>query len=170
MIDINKVRIVEDFPTKGIRFYDITTVLNDPESFSSIFKTLVEKARQMSPEVIVGLEARGFYFAPALALALNLPFVPIRKKGKLPYLTYTETYQLEYGQAQIEIHQDAMKMGKRVLIIDDILATGGTANAAAQLVNNFQPAEIMFLFFMELSFLEGRKKLGNRVIETLEIV
>ena len=167
MIDINKVRIVEDFPEKGIRFYDITTILNDPETFEKIFRALVVAAQQLNPEVIVGLEARGFYFAPALALALKIPFAPVRKKGKLPYKTYCASYALEYGTAQIEIHQDAIPFGKRVLILDDILATGGTASATAQLVENFKPTSISYLFFMELAALEGRKKLGNVPISAL---
>jgi adenine phosphoribosyltransferase len=167
MIDINKVRIVEDFPEKGIRFYDITTILNDPETFDEIFQTLVATAQRLNPEVVVGLEARGFYFAPALALALKIPFAPIRKKGKLPYKTYSESYALEYGTAQIEIHQDAIPSGKRVLIFDDILATGGTASAAARLIENFKPATVSYLFFMELTGLEGRKKLGNVPITVL---
>lgn len=167
MIDVNKIRIVEDFPEKGIKFYDITTILNDPETFDGIFRILVAAARQLNPEVIVGLEARGFYFAPALALALKIPFAPIRKKGKLPYKTYSESYALEYGTAQIEIHQDAMPFGKRVLILDDILATGGTASAAARLVENFKPATVNYLFFMELTSMAGRKKLGDVPITTL---
>jgi len=167
MIDINKVRIVQDFPEKGIKFYDITTILNDPETFEEIFRILVTTAQQFNPEVIVGLEARGFYFAPALALALKIPFVPIRKKGKLPYKTYSNSYALEYGTAQIEIHQDAFPFGKKVLILDDILATGGTANAAAQLVENFKPKAISYLFFMEIKALEGRKKLENIPVTAL---
>jgi adenine phosphoribosyltransferase len=170
MIDINKVRIVEDFPEKGIKFYDITTILNDPETFNEIFRTLEATAQQLNPEVIVGLEARGFYFAPALALALKVPFAPIRKKGKLPYKTYSISYALEYGTAQIEMHQDAIPLGKRVLIVDDVLATGGTASAAAQLVENFKPASISYLFFMELIALEGRKKLGNVPVTALASV
>jgi adenine phosphoribosyltransferase len=170
MIDINKVRIVEDFPEKGIKFYDITTILNDPETFDEIFHTLAAAAQQLNPEVIVGLEARGFYFAPALALALKIPFAPIRKKGKLPYKTYSISYALEYGTAQIEMHQDAIPLGKRVLIVDDILATGGTASAAAQLVENFKPASISYLFFMELIALAGREKLGNVPVTALASV
>ena len=126
MIDTSKIRIVQDFPTKGIKFFDITTVMNDAEMFQNVFNELLEMAKAAKPDVIVALESRGYFFGPAVALALNIPFVPIRKAGKLPYKTYKEIYHLEYGDASIEIHIDAMKEGQRVLVFDDILATGGT--------------------------------------------
>ncbi|MEG1555132.1 MAG: adenine phosphoribosyltransferase [Bacteroidales bacterium] len=159
MIDISKVRIVHDFPTPGIKFYDITTVMNDAQEYQRIFKVLMETARAMNPEVLVALEARGYYFGPALALALGIPFVPIRKKGKLPYKTYEESYDLEYGSATIAIHQDAMKFNQRILLFDDILATGGTASAAIKLVKHFAPSNISALFFMEIIALKGREKM-----------
>jgi adenine phosphoribosyltransferase len=108
MFDISKIRTVDDFPKEGIKFYDITTVLNEAESFQELFQALLSKARHLQPDVMVALEARGYIFAPALALALNIPFVPIRKKGKLPYKTFSEQYDLEYGSETIEIHQDAL--------------------------------------------------------------
>jgi adenine phosphoribosyltransferase len=170
MFDISKIRTVEDFPKKGIKFFDITTVLNDAESFQELFQALLEKARNVKPDVITALEARGYIFAPALALALNIPFVPLRKKGKLPYKTFSEQYELEYGHETIEVHQDAMKPQLRVLICDDILATGGTAAAAAKLMKHFNPKTIEFLFLMELSFLNGREKIAEYRVESLIIV
>ena len=170
MFDISKIRTVDDFPKQGIKFYDITTVLNDADSFQELFHALLEKARAFQPEIITALEARGYIFAPALALALNIPFVPLRKKGKLPYKTFSEQYELEYGHETIEVHQDAMKPNQRILICDDILATGGTAAAAAKLMHLFNPQTIQFLFLMELSFLNGREKIAEYLVESLIIV
>jgi len=170
MFDFSKIRTVDDFPKKGIKFYDITTVLNDAESFQELFNALLEKARGLKPDVITALEARGYFFAPALALALNIPFVPIRKKGKLPYKTHAEQYDLEYGHETIEVHQDAIKPYCRILVFDDILATGGTAAAAAKLMQHFSPQKIDFLFLMELSFLNGRAHIADFHVESLIIV
>ena len=170
MFDISKIRIVEDFPKPGIKFFDITTVLNDAESFQELFSALLERARALQPDVIVALEARGYFFSPALALALNIPFVPLRKKGKLPYKTFAEQYNLEYGQETIEVHQDAVKPNQRILVFDDILATGGTAAAAARLMQHFNPEKIDFLFLMELSFLNGRAQIADFHLESLIIV
>ena len=170
MFDISKIRTVDDFPKAGIKFYDITTVLNDAESFQELFQALLEKARARQPEVITALEARGYFFAPALALALNVPFVPLRKKGKLPFKTFAEQYNLEYGHETIEVHQDAIKPHRRILVFDDILATGGTAAAAAKLMQHFTPEKVDFLFLMELSFLNGRKYIADFHVESLIIV
>jgi adenine phosphoribosyltransferase len=170
MFDISKIRTVDDFPKKGIKFFDITTVLNDTESFQELFNALLEKARAMQPSVITALEARGYFFAPALALALNVPFVPVRKKGKLPYKTFTEQYDLEYGSETIEVHRDAIKPNQRILIFDDILATGGTAAAAAKLMQQFEPEKIDFLFLMELSFLHGKTLIADFDVESLIVV
>jgi adenine phosphoribosyltransferase len=170
MFDISKIRTVDDFPKKGIKFFDITTVLNDAKSFQELFQALLEKTQALKPDVITALEARGYFFAPALALALNIPFVPIRKKGKLPYKTYSEQYELEYGQETIEVHQDAIKPRQRILIFDDILATGGTAAAAAKLMKHFDPQNVEFLFLMELSFLKGAAQIADYNIESLIIV
>ena len=169
MFDISKIRIVEDFPKQGIKFFDITTVLNDSESFQELFNALLERARALQPDVIVALEARGYFFSPALALALKIPFVPLRKKGKLPYKTFAEQYNLEYGQETIEVHQDAVKPHQRILVFDDILATGGTA-AAARLMQHFNPEKIDFLFLMELSFLNGKAKIADFQVESLIVV
>jgi adenine phosphoribosyltransferase len=170
MIDINKIRVVPDFPSPGIQFFDITTILNDANEYQNVFHELLQKAILFQPDVIVGLEARGYYFAPALALEMKLPFVPIRKKGKLPYLTYAESYLLEYGAASIEIHRDGFPKNQKVLLFDDILATGGTAAAAVKLIQNFEPSSIKALFLMELSFLNGREKLNNIEFESLLVV
>ena len=170
MIDIGKVRIVPDFPTKGIQFYDITTVLNDSDEYQRIFNLLLEEAKKVNPDVIVALESRGYYFGPAIALALHIPFVPVRKKGKLPFSTYSESYDLEYGKATIEIHTDALKPNQKVLLFDDILATGGTALAALKLINRFHPQSVSTLFFMELKALQGKEKLKGYHYTSLLVV
>ena len=170
MFDIAKIRTVENFPKEGIKFFDITTVLNDADSFQELFQALLEKTTILKPNVITALEARGYFFAPALALALKIPFVPIRKKGKLPYKTFTEQYALEYGQETIEVHRDAIKPQQRILIFDDILATGGTAAAAANLMQCFNPQNVDFLFLMELSYLNGREQISDYHVESLLMV
>ncbi|MCR5114258.1 MAG: adenine phosphoribosyltransferase [Bacteroidales bacterium] len=163
MFDISKFRVVPDFPKKGIQFYDITTVMNDAEAFREAFNALLEAAKAVKPDVVVGLESRGYFFAPSLALALGLPFVPVRKAGKLPYKTYKATYHLEYGDESIEMHVDAMKPGQRVLVFDDILATGGTANATIELLKNFTPSFIATHFLMEIKALNGRARIPQEV-------
>lgn len=167
MFDLSKFRIVNDFPTKGIKFYDITTVMNDSVAYREAFDALLEKIKPMQPDVIVALETRGFFFGPSIALALGIPFVPIRKAGKLPYTTFRESYTLEYATATMEIHTDAIEMGKRVVIFDDILATGGSAATAIKMVRNFNPSFVATCFLMELQKLEGRKRLECDAIESL---
>ena len=162
-----KIRVVPDFPTPGIQFYDITTLLNDPQAYRETIDTMVQIARKFNPDVVVALESRGFFFGTNLALQLGVPFVPVRKKGKLPFKTYQETYLLEYGSATMEIHTDAMAGNQNVLIIDDVLATGGSMTAAVNLVNHFHPKEIHLLFLMELEALKGRKKLSKYPIDSL---
>lgn len=161
MINIDEFRVVNDFPKPGIKFYDITTLMNDAARYQEVFKELLEAAKKVEPEVVVALETRGFFFGPSLALALNVPFVPVRKKGKLPYKTFSHDYELEYGVDTIEVHADAMAEGKRVLIFDDILATGGTASAAVRLIENFNPAKIDVFFIMEITALKGRNRIPN---------
>lgn len=170
MLDTSKIRVIPDFPKKGIQFLDITTIMNNADYFQEVFNMLLEMAKEVKPDVVVGLEARGYFFAPALALALHVPFVPIRKAGKLPYTTYKATYQLEYGEASIEVHTDAMKENQRVLIFDDILATGGTAEAAIELVKHFNPSFIATHFLMEIGFLKGRDKITADDIRSLHLV
>ena len=167
MIIKEKIRVVPDFPTPGIQFYDITTLLNDPQAYRETVDTMVQIARKFNPDVVVALESRGFFFGTNLALQLGVPFVPVRKKGKLPFKTYQETYLLEYGSATMEIHTDAMAENQNVLIIDDVLATGGSMTAAVNLVNHFHPKEIHLLFLMELEALKGRKKLSKYSIDSL---
>ena len=170
MLDTSKIRVIPDFPKKGIQFLDITTIMNNADYFQEVFNMLLDMAKEVKPDVVVGMEARGYFFAPALALALHVPFVPIRKAGKLPYTTYKATYQLEYGEASIEIHTDAMKENQRVLIFDDILATGGTAAAAIDLVQKFKPSFIATHFLMEIQALNGRAKIAADDIRSLHIV
>lgn len=170
MLDTSKIRVIPDFPKKGIQFLDITTIMNNADYFQEVFNMLLEMAKEVKPDVIVGLEARGYFFAPALALALHVPFVPIRKAGKLPYSTYKATYQLEYGEASIEVHTDAMKENQRVLIFDDILATGGTAAAAIDLVRKFNPTFVATHFLMEIQALKGRDKIVADDIRSLHLV
>ena len=170
MLDTSKIRVIPDFPKKGIQFLDITTIMNNADYFQEVFNMLLDMAKEVKPDVIVGLEARGYFFAPALALALHLPFVPIRKAGKLPYSTYKATYQLEYGEASIEVHTDAMKENQRVLIFDDILATGGTAAAAIDLVRKFNPTFVATHFLMEIQALKGRDKIVADDIRSLHLV
>ena len=165
-----KIRVVPDFPTPGIQFFDITTLLNDAAAFRETIDQMMQIAKKYNPEVVVALESRGFFFGTCLAWQLGVPFVPVRKKGKLPYKTYQETYSLEYGTATMEIHTDAMPEGKRVLIVDDVLATGGSTSAAVNLVNHFHPKDIHLLFLMELEALKGRKKLSKYSVDSLLIV
>lgn len=167
MFDFSKVRVVEDFPTPGIHFYDITTLLNDSEEFRNVLNDMLEVAKRINPDVIVALETRGFFFGPTLAYLMNIPFVPIRKKGKLPAAKYSESYNLEYGTDVIEIHQDAIKENQHILLLDDVLATGGTMGAATKLVQHFNPSALDTLFLIELKALNGREKLENCTINSL---
>lgn len=161
MFDFSKVRTIDDFPTPGIKFYDITTLMNDADEFEKVIQDMLVIANEFKPDAIVALEARGFFFGPILAHALHIPFVPIRKKGKLPAATFSQSYDLEYGTDSIEIHQDAVPEGKRLMLVDDVLATGGTMSAAVKLVQNFKPAAVSTLFLMEIVVLNGREKLGQ---------
>lgn len=167
MFDVTKIRVIDDFPTPGIKFSDITTLLNDGEEYRKVLDDMLQVAREVKPDVVVALESRGFFFGPVLAYELGIPFVPVRKAGKLPSKTYKETYNLEYGTATVEIHQDAMPENRRVLIVDDVLATGGSMNAAAKLVEHFHPSSVSLLFLMELQALKGRRKLSKYDIHSL---
>lgn len=152
------IREVPDFPKKGILFYDITTLLKDRVGFATLIDSLSEHYLNAKIDSILAIEARGFIFGPALAYRLNAGFVPIRKPGKLPAETVKWSYELEYGIDTLEIHKDAVQPGQRVIIVDDLLATGGTANACVQLARSLG-AEIAGLgFVVELDFLNGRKK------------
>ncbi len=162
------IREVPDFPRKGILFYDITTLLKDKVGFATLVDRLSEHYLKQNIDLVLGMEARGFIFAPALAYRLNAGFVPVRKVGKLPAATVKFDYALEYGTNSLEMHKDAIQKGQRVLIVDDLLATGGTAEATAKLASMLG-AEIAGLgFVVELDFLKGREKLkGYNVMSLL---
>jgi adenine phosphoribosyltransferase len=161
------IREVPDFPKKGILFYDITTLLKDKTGFATLIDKFSEHYIAQDVDLVLGMEARGFIFAPALAYRLNAGFVPVRKPGKLPAETVKYDYALEYGTNSLEIHKDAIQQGQRVLIVDDLLATGGTAEATANLAASLG-AEIVGLgFVVELEFLKGREKLRGYEVMSL---
>lgn len=172
-MDIKKVkaaiRDVPDFPKPGIMFKDITTVLSDPRLFKAVIDLFVKRHKGKKITKIAAIDARGFLFGGAMAEKLGTGLVPIRKKGKLPYKTFEETYDLEYGTATISIHQDAFKKGERVVLIDDLLATGGTAAAAAKLIERAGGKVVEIDFLVELGFLKGRAKLkGYKVFAPIK--
>ncbi|MGI6188236.1 MAG: adenine phosphoribosyltransferase [Clostridiales bacterium] len=154
-----KVRIVMDFPKEGISFKDITTLLKDPEAYVYTVDSLVNYCREKGVDIIVGPEARGFVLGAPVAYALKVGFVPVRKPGKLPAETVKYEYELEYGMDSLEIHKDAIRPGQRVVVVDDLLATGGTALAAVKLVEKLGGIVVGVVFVMELSYLDGRKTL-----------
>ena len=156
------IRDIPDFPKEGIIFKDITPLLSNPVSFKKVIDTLKTRYKDKRINQVVGVEARGFVFASALAYALDCGVVMVRKPGKLPYKTYQKTYSLEYGEDRMEVHQDAFKKGQNIVIIDDVLATGGTLAACVELVSkNFEVDLVEVGFLIELDFLNGRQKLGN---------
>jgi adenine phosphoribosyltransferase len=153
------VRDVPDFPKKGIVFKDITPVLSDSGLFRASIDLFVERCRGREIDKIVGIDARGFVFGSAAAYQLGVGFVPIRKRGKLPYRTEIAKYSLEYGEAEMEMHTDAIRQGERVVLVDDLLATGGTSGAAAALIRKAGADLLEAQFLIELEFLQGRKRL-----------
>lgn len=153
------IRDIPDFPKPGILFKDITPILRDPALFRSAVQVFADRHRGRALTRIAAVESRGFLFGAALAYELGIGFVPIRKKGKLPYHTVEQTYDLEYGTATIEVHRDAFEPGESVLLLDDLLATGGTARAAAQLIEKLGARVLEIDFLVELAFLGGRAKL-----------
>jgi adenine phosphoribosyltransferase len=161
------IRDVPDFPKPGIIFRDITPLLQSATALGATLDALEARAAARQPDVIVGIESRGFLFGVPLAARLGLGFVPIRKPGKLPAETHRETYTLEYGEDAVEIHADAVEEGQRVLIVDDLLATGGTAAASTRLVERLGATVVGLLFLIELGFLEGRQRLPDRPVDTL---
>jgi len=164
-----KIRHVPDFPKAGILFYDITTLLNDREGFRDMIGALAAPYADKGIEQVVGIESRGFILGAAVANQLGAGFVPIRKPGKLPSKTHREDYALEYGTDGLEIHCDAVREGQRVLLVDDVLATGGTARAAAGLVRRVGGELVGLSFLIELNFLKGREKLmGDPVYSVLQ--
>jgi len=158
---LNAIRKIPDFPKKGILFYDITTLLNDKKELNSLLDHLQSRYEKKQIDFIAGIESRGFIFAAMLCGRLNLPFIPIRKPKKLPFKTFSCTYDLEYGSDQLEIHQDAFKgkKGAKVLLVDDLIATGGTALAAYELIEKAGGVLIESCFFMSLKELKGQEKL-----------
>ena len=155
------IRDVKDFPKPGILFKDISTIMLDASLSNDILDHLVEMYQHLEIDAIAGIESRGFLFAYPLAMRLGVPFILIRKQGKLPYKKISHSYDLEYGSAVIEIHSDAVKSGQKVLIHDDLLATGGSADAAAELIHKCGGIVVGFNFIVELSFLNGKQKLMN---------
>lgn len=161
------IREVPDFPKKGILFYDITTLLKDKTGFATLVDALAEHYLEKKIDAVVGIEARGFIFGPALAYRLNAGFVPVRKPKKLPAATARVTYDLEYGTDTLEIHQDAIQPGQRVVIVDDLLATGGTAKACTELVESIGGKVTGLAFVVELDFLKGRERLAKYDVMSL---
>lgn len=160
MDDLKKlIREIPDYPKPGILFYDLTTLLQDPRGFHALVDQLCSHYEGKKVDIVAGIEARGFIFAPALAYRLGAGFVPVRKPKKLPWKTESITYQLEYGSDSLEIHQDAIQPGHRVLLCDDLLATGGTAAAAIGLIRQLGGEVVGAAFAVELNFLKGRAKL-----------
>lgn len=161
------VRDIPDFPAKGIIFKDITPVLKSPELFRAAVDLLCEPYRENPPGLVVGIDARGFIFASAMAYRLGTGFVPIRKKGKLPHVTVSADYALEYGTATVEIHEDAAGPGDRVVVVDDLLATGGTLAAAVGLLQGLGAKVEGISVLIELAFLKGRAKLPGETVRAL---
>jgi adenine phosphoribosyltransferase len=170
MDDLKKlIREVPDFPKKGILFYDITTLLKDKAGFRKVIDTLTEQIRPLQPDAVLGIEARGFIFAPALAYNLSVGFVPVRKPNKLPAEAERISYELEYGMDTLEMHKDAVKPGMRVVIADDLLATGGTSLASVRLVEKLGGKVAAITFVIELEALKGRDRLtGYNVVSLLK--
>ena len=158
----SKVRSIPNWPIKGVIFRDITTLLQDPKAFKEICQIFYNRYANQKVDRIVGIDARGFLFGSVLAVELGIGFVPIRKNGKLPYKTISESYTLEYGEETIEIHEDAIDRGDRIVIIDDLMATGGTIAASAALVEKLGGDILECAFVIELPDLKGREKMGDR--------
>ena len=170
-IDLNRlekaIRDVPDFPKPGIVFKDITPVLADAELFSMSIHAMASTAKNTKIDKVVGIDARGFIFGAAIAHLLNVGFVPVRKAGKLPWMTESESYSLEYGKSEVEIHKDAILPEEKVIIVVDLLATGGTAEATIKLVKSLGANVHSACFFIELGFLNGKEKLSHTEVESL---
>jgi adenine phosphoribosyltransferase len=161
------IRDVPDFPLPGILFRDVTPLLRDPGGLAAVVDAFAERFRGARLDVVAGIESRGFLFGAPLAIALGVGFVPIRKVGKLPAATVRREYALEYGSNTLEMHADAVKTGERVLLVDDLLATGGTARAAAELIEELGATVVAAAFVIELAFLNGREALPGRQVHAL---
>jgi adenine phosphoribosyltransferase len=167
-MDFNSyIRDIIDFPQKGIVFKDITPLLKDANALKKTSEALLELVGDQKIDKVVGMESRGFFFAPMLALELGAGFIPIRKPGKLPFNTIKESYSLEYGKNTLELHIDAIEKGERILIHDDVLATGGTAEAVCKLIERMGGEIVQCNFLIELEFLNGKKKLENYDVKSL---
>jgi len=164
---ISKIRDIPDFPVRGIMFRDITTLLKDADAFHEALDKMATRLRPYQPTKIVGIESRGFIFGAPLAYLLGAGFVPARKLGKLPAPTVTAEYSLEYGTNTVEMHRDAIEVGERVIIVDDLLATGGTSKAAIQLVEHLGGQVVALGYLIELTFLHARESLGKYNVVTL---
>ena len=162
-----KIREIPDFPKAGILFYDVTTLLKDPDGLRQSIDLMAARYAGSEIDKVVGIESRGFILAPAIATLLGAGFVPVRKPGKLPAKTLDVAYDLEYGQDRIEVHEDAIEAGERVLIVDDLMATGGTAAAAVELVRRLEGNLVGAAFLVELEFLQGRSKVPGVEIFSL---
>lgn len=158
---------IPDFPKPGIQFRDITSVIQDPDGLRMAVDQLTDQIRDLDFDLVVGPESRGFIFGVPVAYLLGKGFVPVRKKGKLPRATVSQKYDLEYGQAEIEIHQDAILPGQKVVVVDDLMATGGSAEATAKMVEKLGGKVIRMVFVMELAGLQGRKKLSAYDVRSL---
>ena len=163
------VRSIPDFPEPGIIFRDITSILQDADGLHLAIDSLQDLIKDVDVDVIVGAESRGFIFGMPMAYNLHKPFVPVRKKGKLPCETISQSYDLEYGQAEIEIHKDAIKPGQKVVLVDDLLATGGTMEANIRLVEKLGGKVVKVIFLIELAGLKGRKRLEGYPVESAVI-
>ena len=162
-----KIREIPDFPKPGILFYDITTLLKDPAAFKESIQLLTEPYRESNVDIVVGMESRGFIFSAPMAYQLDAGFVPVRKLGKLPAETVSVEYALEYGTNTLEVHKDAIQPGQNVLIVDDLLATGGTVNGTIDLVNRLEGKVVGLTFLVELLFLKGRETLKGHDIHSV---
>ncbi len=161
------IRTIPDFPEKGVMFRDITTVIKDPDGLKLAIDLMQEKLEGIEFDVIAGTESRGFIFGMPIAYNLHKPFIPVRKEGKLPAETVKQEYELEYGTATIEIHKDAILPGQKAVIIDDLIATGGTVEAAAKLIEKLGGEVVEMVFLLELAGLNGRERLKDYKVETI---
>ncbi len=161
------IREIPDWPKKGILFYDVTTLMKDAGAFARAVDSLIEPFKRKKIDLVLGVEARGFIFAPTVAFVLKCGFVPVRKPGKLPAATHRVAYELEYGTDALEIHQDAVQPGQNVLIVDDLIATGGTARAVADVVRQMGGTVVGLAFLVELGFLKGREKLAGYEVTSI---
>ena len=164
-----KIREIPDYPKPGILFYDVSTLFKDPEGLRAAIDLFIDRYRGKGVQKVLGIESRGFILGPTIAYALDAGFIPVRKPGKLPAETLSESYELEYGSDTIEIHKDAVEPGEKVLIVDDLIATGGTAAAAVRLAHQLQADIVECAFLVELEFLNGRDRLpeGTEIFSAL---